>query len=218
MQDFFHNIKKYWTTKKYLLDVATAVGLLVASLIVNYYAGIYATRNASNAVTDIILNHIRVYDVDVVFIYGPVFLYMFLTFLALKRPEQMPFLLKSLALFTFVRSGFINLTHIGPFPDHLHIASVFSALNYFTFGGDLFFSGHTGFPFLFALIFWEHKPLRYFFIAASLFFGIVALMGHLHYTIDVVAAFFITYTIYHLCCKFFARDKRYFDGVKSFGV
>ena len=37
--------------------------------------------------------------------------------------------------------------------------------------------------------------LRYLFLAWSVFFGIVVLLGHLHYTIDVLSAFFITYGI-----------------------
>jgi membrane-associated phospholipid phosphatase len=70
-------------------------------------------------------------------------------------------------------------------------------------GNDLFFSGHTGAPFLLALIFWRIPPLRYLFLAWSLFFAVIVLLGHLHYTIDVLSAFFITYTIFHMSEFFF---------------
>jgi hypothetical protein len=54
-------------------------------------------------------------------------------------------------------------------------------VNKFSFGGDLFFSGHTGLPFLMALLFWENLRLRVLFIASSVFFGIIVLMGHILY-------------------------------------
>jgi membrane-associated phospholipid phosphatase len=75
------------------------------------------------------------------------------------------------------------------------------------FGGDLFFSGHTGLPFLIALIYWDHKTYRIIFITLAAIFGSVALMGHLHYSIDVFAAFFITYAIYHIAMQIFKKDK-----------
>ena len=60
------------------------------------------------------------------------------------------------------------------------------------------------------LVFWKDKILRYLLLASSLFFGTVVLMGHLHYTIDVVAAFFITYSIYSIATVFFKKDMEYF--------
>jgi hypothetical protein len=57
------------------------------------------------------------------------------------------------------------------------------------------------------LVFWKHYHLRIFFIALSFFFGAIVLMGHLHYSIDVVGAFFITYTVYHIARVLFGRSK-----------
>jgi membrane-associated phospholipid phosphatase len=94
-------------------------------------------------------------------------------------------------------------------------------LNKLTFGGDLFFSGHTGLPFLMALIFWNHPRLRYTFIAASLIFGTSAILGHYHYSIDVFAAYFITYSIFHIARTMFRSDLRLFEstsGVQVCGV
>ena len=62
-----------------------------------------------------------------------------------------------------------------------------------------------------ALIFWDHKVLRIIFITTSVFFGIIVLMGHLHYSIDVLSAFFITYAIHHIAEVIFKRDKEYFE-------
>ena len=83
----------------------------------------------------------------------------------------------------------------------------------FAFGGDLFFSAHTGTPFLMALAFWDNKFLRILFIVTAVFFGVIVLLGHFHYSIDVLAAFFITYTIYHMAEIIFKKDKKCFDDV-----
>ena len=165
-------------------------------------------EKASNPVTDIILSNIPVFDVDYIFIYSTVTLVIFIALLCLIKVERIPFITKSIALFVVIRSIFISLTHIGPFPDMGVITSNF--INKFTFGSDLFFSAHTGLPFLMALIFWEIRNLRYLFIALSLIFGAVVLLGHYHYTIDVLAAFFITFGVYHMAIVFFKKDYRTF--------
>ena len=206
--------KSYLTNKDFLLSSGVAVIFLILSLVINFYAGTYATLRASNAVTDIVLSNIRVYDVDGVFVYGAIILWIFIALLCVFEPKRIPFVFKSTALFVLIRSIFISLTHIGPFPSQLVIES--DLLAKFTPGGDLFFSAHVGLPFLLALIFWENIRLRVFFIASSLFFGAIVLMGHLHYSIDVLAAFFITYTIYHMACAFFPKDKKIFaSGLES---
>ena len=205
----------YFNNKEFFSSLVFSVLILLASLVINFYAGIYATKRASNAVTDLILSNIRVYDVDAIFIYGPIFFYFFVACILIMRPHLIPFTLKSVGLFILIRSIFISLTHIGPFPSQLAISPA-NIVNYFTPGGDLFFSAHTGLPFLLALIFWENIRLRVFFIASSLFFGAIVLMGHLHYSIDVLAAFFITYTIYRIACVFFPKDKKIFaSGLES---
>ncbi len=205
----------YLNNKEFLASLAFSVLILLASLVVNFYAGVYATERASNAVTDLVLDNIRVYDVDGIFIYGPILLYLFVAYILIMRPHLILFTLKSVSLFILVRSIFISLTHLGLPPLQLAISPA-NVMNYFTPGGDLFFSAHTGLPFLLALIFWENIRFRIFFIASALLFGAVVLLGHMHYSIDVLAAFFITYTIYHIASVFFPKDKKFFaSGLES---
>jgi hypothetical protein len=73
-------------------------------------------------------------------------------------------------------------------------------------GNDLFFSGHTGYPFLLALIFWNIPVLRYFFFLCSIAGGVVVLLGHLHYSIDVFSAFFIAYGVFEIAKKIFNKE------------
>jgi hypothetical protein len=179
--------------------------LLVASLSLNSFADVYTTRRASNPVTDIILDNIPVYNVNFIFFEGFAVFWIFVIMLQIREPKGLPFVLKSVALFIIIRSIFISLTHLAIPPNHSHLqpARLYKRL---TSQDDLFFSSHTGLPFLMSLIYWEDKRLRKIFLASTFFFGATVLLGHLHYSIDVFSAFFITHGIFHIAKTFFAKD------------
>lgn len=182
-------------------------------MIVSYQAEIFATNKASNPVEDIILSHIRTFDMEWVYTYGSLALLILGATLLFLNPKCIPFTLHSLTLFYFIRAIFISLTHLGlPVPPPEDLGTMTSRM---VFGGGLFFSGHTGAPFLMALLFWKDKRLRYIFIAASLVFASAALLGHYHYTIDVVSAYFITYAIFHIARRLFKRDYALFHEDKD---
>jgi len=201
--------KSFWSQKSFLFSALLAFLLLASSLVVNYAAGNYATEKASNGVTDIILDNLPIMDVDSIFVYGAILFGLFVVILLIKEPKQIPFIIKSIALFVFIRAIFISLTHIGPILQQAPPISNIILRN-LVFGADYFFSGHAGLPFLMALSFWGSKYLRNIFLATSFIFGVSALAGHYHYSIDVFAAFFITYGIFHIARWLFARDYRLF--------
>ena len=175
---------------------------------IDYNAAMYATRNAGPAVTDIFLDNVPVMDVDIIFIDGALIFVLILMAVLLYYPKFIPFVLKSTALFIMVRSFSITLTHIGLSPQQLPV-DVNRFARIFLFQGDLFLSGHTGLPYLMALTFWNNKFLRRFFLFASIVAGFSVLLGHLHYSIDVFAAFFITYGIFHIATRLFKKDYEY---------
>ncbi len=201
---------KPFIKKNFLISAVGTLIFLGISIWIQHIAGLYATRSASNSVTDVILSNIRVYDVDWFFVYGAIVMWIVIAVMTLYEPKRFLFIYRSVILFILVRSVFITLTHIGPFPTQVAVES--ELMKIFTLGGDLFFSGHTGLPFLMALIFWDHKSWRYFFIILSLIFGAVVLMAHLHYSIDVLGAFFITHSIFHASERIFKKDRAMFHG------
>lgn len=203
---------------RFTVSVTEGVVLLAFGLVANYYAALFAASHGSGFVEDIVLSNTRVYDVETIFTYGAIFTGIFIAAVTLWNIRSGPFVLKSIGLFVLVRSFFVSLTHISPYPFHMSIHSTFFNNPYFNgiFGGDdLFFSGHTGFPFLLALIFWEFKWLRITFLSLSVLFAVVVLLGHIHYSIDVFSAYFITYGIFHIALRLFGSDWRAFAKTKE---
>lgn len=193
---------------RYYASLLEALIIFMVSIFITHYASRYAEVRASSHVDDIILSNTRVYDFEFFFIYVAIMLGLFVVTLCFRFRKTAPFLIKTVSLFIVIRSIFVSLTHIGPFPLKLEIQS--NLMNFITSGNDLFFSGHTGMPFLIALIFWDHLYIRILFLSASVVLGATALLAHLHYSIDVFAAFFITYSIYHIAIKLFKKDFDFF--------
>ncbi|MCX6715843.1 MAG: phosphatase PAP2-related protein [Candidatus Taylorbacteria bacterium] len=219
--------KQQFSDRKLVYSMVISFVMLFFSFLVNYLSSLYAYERASNFVDDIVLSNMPTYNVDWVFVWGPIIFWVVLAYFLLKDPKKLPFTLKTVSLFVVIRAFFVIMTHLGPPPDHspltvfgtnwvadfLGTNPVFSFI--FSSGADLFFSGHTGLPFILALVFWEMKGLRVFCLATSVFFGIIVLLGHLHYTIDVASAFFITFAIYHIATHIFKTDKEMFLGYNS---
>jgi len=144
-------------------------------------------------------------DVDGILNYGVMTFSLFIIYFLFTEPKKIPFFLKSLALFVVIRSAFITLTHLGPVSAQSYVDPN-DLLSRLILGNDYFFSGHTGMPYFIALIFWKDKIVRYVSIFASLLFGTSVILGHLHYSIDVFAAFFMTYSIFQIAIKVFPGD------------
>lgn len=197
--------------RRFIFSTVSALMLLALSMAATFFAVLYTIKSPGEPAADLILNHIRIFDVDALFIYGPiVFLAVIGIYLLWRAPNKIPFVLKSWALLFIIRSIFLVLTRMGPLLTH-NVVDPLSVFRVLEFGGnDYFFSGHVAVPFLTALIFWDNKYLRFFSIFASIFLSVVVLLGHYHYSIDVLGAFFITYAIFHLAKKLFKKDHKIF--------
>ncbi len=182
---------------------------LVLSLFIQHFATEYADMSVSHYVHDILLDNLPIMRVDDVLNYGVQIFTLFIIGCIIIEPKRIPFIFKSLALFFLIRAAFIPLTHLGPSPLMAPIDQSDLLAN-LVMGNDFFFSGHTGTPFLLALIFWDEKFIRYVSLTASFVFGSAVLLGQLHYSIDVFAAFFITYAIFSIAVKIFPKEYKLF--------
>jgi membrane-associated phospholipid phosphatase len=206
MKEIILRHKYYWAQKFFLQSFIVGLFLFAVSLLFNHLLSIYVDHRAGAYVQDIFLDNLPVVNVNWIMNEGVLIYGAFMIFFIIIKPEKIPFVLKSLATFVFIRAFFTTLTHLGPAPSQTYLDpnDLLSRLNS---GRDFFFSGHTGLPFLMALIFWnENKFVRWVSLIASFTFGASVLLGHLHYSIDVFAAFFISYAIYHIAQKLFVKD------------
>ena len=167
--------------------------------------------------SDWLLEQLPVHNVSL-----PVFLFIWGAALlaiirCIKSPQILLLLLWSYLLVSLSRMLCIWLVPLNAPP---HLIPLVDPLTNFFYGKqyvtkDLFFSGHTGLPFLAALAFWHIPQWRAFYLALTAFFGAVVLLGHYHYSIDVLAALFITHGVFQISCWLFGRDNALFRSSEN---
>lgn len=199
-------------SRERLPSLLGALALLGASYVVEHFANIYAfdysQRPTTNYVGDLILDNIPVVDLSFLIIEVALISIVLVTLFVFSKPRYVLFTLKAIALFIIIRAIFISLTHVGIHPENIAPGLGFfdSIYTYLNFQTGLFFSGHTGMPFLVALIFWNNKRVRYVLLSLSFIFAVAVLLAHIHYSIDVLAAPFMAYGIFKIALYLFPRD------------
>jgi len=194
-------------------SLITAFVLLGFSFVFEHFASVYALvyleRSTSVYVGDLFLDNLPVVDLSFIIVeIAMVSIVLMVLFLVYFRPRYLLFSLKALALFIAIRALFISLTHIGIYPGSINLGDGFfdAIYSYLNFQTGFFFSGHTGIPFLMALVFWN-KPLeRNVLLVLSLVLAVSVLLAHTHYSIDVLAAPFMAYGIFNIAQYLFPRD------------
>ena len=197
---YFATELSLWFDTRFLWSASVSFLILYLCTIINTVAGIAATGAASTPVTDLILSNTPRFNTSIIHSSLAGFEADFSLLLLVLLPRYLPFAFKAMAGLFLLRAFFINLTNIGMFPDAVPVHS------FGTFGGDLFFSGHLASAFLLALVFWEQKYLRSLYLFLTGVFGVGALLGHYHYSIDVFSAPFFAYGIFALSKRLFPAD------------
>jgi len=183
---------------------AVGFALLAGSFAAMYAAGRYASSVAGPPLGDLLLDRLPTLDVNMLHVYIVTIFWLGVFIYVIRTPGAVPYVTRTFALFICIRAVFTVVTHMGPPPNFLVVPNDVTAI--YTFTGDMMFSGHAGAPYLAALIFWDRRIVRTICLIASGAFAVIVMLGALHYTIDVLAAYFITYSIHRLSLVLFRRD------------
>ena len=201
------SLAKRWTLAwsdsifKQKLLLAVAIMLCLTPVFPVFYQ--YIENRQGYVYNDWLLNHIPSIDVSI-----PIFSITWgMALFSLRRVVQSPSLLLNLMygiiILNISRFITISLVPLNP-PQGLidiwdPITDLFYGATYVT--KDLFYSGHTATQFLFFLILQKKSDKRLALITTTLM-GVLVLVQHVHYTIDVVVAPAFTYLCYLLAKKF----------------
>jgi membrane-associated phospholipid phosphatase len=117
---------------------------------------------------------------------------------SIQQPVFFLALLASMVLLTIVRIATIYLVVLDPPEGLIKLQDPLTSL---TYGGrgifitkDLFFSGHTSNLFMFYLCL-QKKRDKIFVLLGTITVGILVLVQHVHYSMDVIGAFIITFIL-----------------------
>jgi hypothetical protein len=206
---FVSGCKDWWEELvEYKYFIFLSILIFVIATFIDYYSGTYVTNRAQTAhVPDLILDHIAPVDLSLLYVYGYIVLFTaILLFTIFFHVRTLHVVISQFSLLIMLRAVFTILTHLETPPDAIAVAFPWK-FQILSFQNDMFFSGHTAIPFLGFLMI--KKPVRYFFLFGSFVMGAVVLLMHIHYSIDVFAAFFMTYGSYKIGNLFVRRAERY---------
>ncbi len=202
-------------TKDRVRSLLVALVLFGLAVVFQFYASAYSNRVPSNAVPDLILGALPVVNLNAIIVEGALAAIAGSIALLLAKPKYLIFALKAAAIFIATRAVFVSVTHLGIYPGQAgpdptgFFDGIYTGLG---LEAGFFFSGHTGLTFLMGLVFWDEKFWRYVYFGLSVLFGISVLFAHVHYSIDVLAAPYITYTIFKISQYFFKEDYALISG------
>lgn len=191
--------------------VAGLVLFVLASYAFYANLGWYADQRALPVSSDWLLDRLPQVNLVPLLSWGWLILHAWAAGVALLYyPRKLPFLLFLLGLYLCVRTLFVFLSPIGA-PERIldmrDLDALFAQVaGTYTFQNEFVFSGHTAIPFLFFLFF-ETRVQKGVMLVGALTMAVSVLLTHNHYSVDVLAAWFMGYAIYAL------SQALYFRGV-----
>jgi len=177
--------------------VAFSLVCFIVALGFDYVCGMYVHTMKGVKVPDLLLDLFNPIDLSFLFIYGYVSLIssMFL-YPLIFRVRMLHVVAFQFSLLLIIRSVLMIFTHLETPAGAITVSYPWFFRGLY-FENDMFFSGHTAMTFLGFYLF-RRSRLRYVFLVGSIVMGTVVLAMHVHYSIDVLAAFFMTYASYRI--------------------
>jgi hypothetical protein len=198
IKDEWHGVHYKW----WIITLAGVLALLMTSYMLYTKLGWVADQRALPTGSDWLLRRLPVVNVLPMLSWG----FFAITIPAaaaaiLYYPRRIPFLAFTISVYLVVRAAFVFLSPIGAPVGMVDMRQMdylmAKLLGTWTFMNEFIFSGHTGIPFLF-FMFFETRWLKGFMLAGSLTMAVCVLLSRNHYTVDVLAAYLVTYSIYKL--------------------
>lgn len=186
-----------WEEKSFRTKSIT--GMLVLIAIFVFFPFFFAIIEKRNGIVlnDILLSYLPACDLSVP-IFGIIWSMSVLIIIrCFQDPDFFILVMWSFVLLCLARIVSISLVQLNA-PEGIvtlkdPIVSVFYGKRYIT--KDLFFSGHTSTQFLFFLCLPRRRD-KVIALFSTIVIGIMVLVQHVHYTIDVVAAPFFAFLVY----------------------
>jgi membrane-associated phospholipid phosphatase len=123
------------------------------------------------------------------------------------QPRQLLIAFQAYIFIAMARVLSMYLTPLDPPPNLIPLEDPFvQSLSTGVLTRDLFFSGHTSTSFLLFLSSTGRK-MKIFFLICTILVGLLVLLQHVHYSIDVLAAPFYAYTCFKLSSYFTSTIK-----------
>jgi hypothetical protein len=198
-------MKSRWEETQHKVTAAVAAGvsfLFVCSFFLWSLVGQQVDGRALPHGADVLLDRLPVVDLVPVLTLGWLATHLLAIYVCVWYcPRRWAYLLATLGLLIVVRTLFVAFNPLGA-PQgmlSLNASYLLSPLKgILAFENEFFFSGHTALPYLYALVFWSVPWARRSFLSLSILMAVAVLLTRNHYTMDVLGAYFITYSVYAL--------------------
>ena len=194
---------QYWNNKNFKKKLIVGWILLIIILVVFSQFLITIEQRDGAVINDWLLNRIPSVDLSI-----PIFsiiwsCVLILIWQAIKYPNIFILYLWAFCFLMISRMITISVFPLNP-PNNL-IPLLDPLINKTFYEGtfitkDLFYSGHTASMLLISFCI-QNKMLKKITLIAAISIGIMVLLQHIHYTIDVIAVPFFTYVVYWLASK-----------------
>jgi hypothetical protein len=209
---YFKNLATAWKTqlvnKRFKTHLAGAFIMIFLSFQINiYFLNVWQTRDGI-VVNDQILNMLTPYDFSLpIFLvtYGGILVTIFRVILT---PQKFIVLLYGYSLLTLCRTVSIYFLPLEPPAQMVFLNDPIASFILFqkhVVTKDLFFSGHTS-SFFYCVFALDDKAHRQIGFAMAMVLGLMLMIQHVHYSIDIFAAPFFAYFCYKSATTYFKWD------------